>query len=409
MASIHSGILRDSLGRSYRPWLFAISLALGFAILGLFWTSQLSLPLVLVCAAVAVILEARPLVDARQAALEEHERHLREVQVFEADLATASRRSEDLCGQLDQVFSAAGEILKTGETLEYGISELDDSAKSVTEQISGSLSRAREGMALASSARGEVEAVTRAFSEANQSFSGIATATEQINQSLTSVAELTEKTRNYSANVAETGRTVQEKADVQRQLSGNIVRIIEMIEDIASRTNLLALNATIEAASAGEAGRGFAVVASEVKELSRQTGQAASRIREDIQQMVDGNQEVFDLVATLSEAMQELTNLANSAGSAMEEQSVTAAGIAEMLASGAQQLRESRPTVDALRESFESVGGVIEHISSETATLDDDNKRNMATLEMLAELVADFHKYEDVMSHEDGTGGSTNE
>jgi methyl-accepting chemotaxis protein len=79
------------------------------------------------------------------------------------------------------------------------------------------------------------------------------------------------------ANIQITNQTIHDISELELE-SNAITEIIEVINNIASQTNLLSLNASIEAARAGDAGKGFSVVADEIRKLSLHSVNAAAEI-----------------------------------------------------------------------------------------------------------------------------------
>src|SRR5439155_20347662 len=107
-----------------------------------------------------------------------------------------------------------------------------------------------------------------------------------------------------------------------------IGEIINLINAIASQTNLRELNATIEAARAGEAGRGFAVVASEVKSLASQTAKATEEIRTQIASMQSVTTSAVGAIQGIGRIIGEINDVTTTIAAAVEEQGAATREIA---------------------------------------------------------------------------------
>ncbi|RKN75819.1 methyl-accepting chemotaxis protein [Paenibacillus ginsengarvi] len=81
-------------------------------------------------------------------------------------------------------------------------------------------------------------------------------------------------------NIVRDNRKSLERLQELEHHTKNIRRIVQLIREFASQTDLLALNAAIEAAHAGQFARGFNVIAAEVKRLAQSVHAATKDIQD---------------------------------------------------------------------------------------------------------------------------------
>lgn len=136
-----------------------------------------------------------------------------------------------------------------------------------------------------------------------------------------------------------------------------IQNAVDVITDIAERTNLLSLNASIEAARAGEAGRGFAVVAEEIRNLSIGSNDAAKGISSVVNELIANSKVNVDK---------------------MKE-------VEEQVTSQQMQLKDTEESFHGLRTEAAAVSRVSENIHAQTGKLDALKTEVGTTIVKLAE------------------------
>lgn len=228
-----------------------------------------------------------------------------------------------LSGYVDEISMALTEIAKgnldVNITKDYkgDFIEIKNSLNGIIRNLNevlGSINSAAQQVA--SGARqisGSAQALAQGATEQAGSIEELTASMEQIAAQTKSNAMDAEQASRLALTVkenAEQGNTQMQDmlhamADINAS-SGNISKIIKVIDEIAFQTNILALNAAVEAARAGQHGKGFAVVAEEVRNLAGRSANAAKETTALIESSIKKTEDGMKIAGNTADALNDI-------------------------------------------------------------------------------------------------------
>ncbi|MCW5830609.1 MAG: methyl-accepting chemotaxis protein [Deltaproteobacteria bacterium] len=316
--------------------------------------------------------------------------HSTEAQVKAVDVASVS--IEQIGRSLNEVSRTVGGLSEEARTAIDEVREVSQGSAAVEKSVDSLSARIEETNSsifeVAASIRSVVDNIDTLSMTANDTASSI----REMEQSIVSVRDLANDSVDTASRVlhdAELGaRAVQENLQTMeairdtslqatttmQQLSqslSEIREIVQVIQDVATKTNLLSLNAAIIAAQAGEEGAGFSVVAGQIKQLAGRTQRSARDIGERIQAILKEAASAVQLVLEGDQQIEHGVTVSAEVRAALEQIQYSTVEITERVKRIAQATGEQSQSAADITRSISRTVEMVDSIARAT----DEQKR----------------------------------
>ncbi|MDZ8183598.1 MAG: GAF domain-containing protein [Nostoc sp. ChiSLP02] len=256
------------------------------------------------------------------------------------------------------VQTAAQKVAQTSSDSNGSLAGLTNLAQHQSEEITAALEDIKQMVDSTQAVVANAQLVQVAVQQANQTVESGDTAMNLTVKAIQGIRE----------TVAQTSKKIKRLSESSQKIS----KVVNLIGNFATQTNVLALNAAIEATRAGEYGKGFAVVADEVRSLSRQSAAATIEIEKLVQEIQAETGEVAVAMETGIQQVVEGTNLVSDTRqnlNAIVSATAEISQLIERITAATQQQMTQSVTVTASMQDVAEIANKTFAESQEIATV----------------------------------------
>jgi methyl-accepting chemotaxis protein len=220
---------------------------------------------------------------------------------------------------------------------------------------------------------------------ATQQSAGVEEASHTMLSLLESAAHIAESARGVLVNAERTRETTDGMSKRFAELTGHTNRIAELLEvirEIADRSDLLALNASLEATRAGEAGRPFSLVAAEMRRLAERVTASVSDVKllvSDVRAFgsstIMATEEGRRLAESTTESARQITLVTQQQRTGTEQVSQGMRDITTALTQSVAAATQIRASTEALKAQADRLARMVGHFRIDASEKDRNDER----------------------------------
>jgi methyl-accepting chemotaxis protein PixJ len=275
-----------------------------------------------------------------------------------------------------QVQTATLQVAETSQSSEASIVELSQQAQQQFQKVNKALKQIQVMIGSTQAVATNAQQVETAVQQANQT---VRKGDAAMNRTVDGILAIRE-------TVAETGKKIKRLSESSQKIS----KVVSLISNFTTQTQLLALNASIEATRAGEYGRGFTVVADEVRSLSRQSADATTEIEKLVQEI---QAETSAVAAAMDTGIQQVVGGSNLVNETRQQLNAVVAATAQIsqLVQGITQATQAQTQQSQLvTQAMSDVAAIANKTSTDSSQIAASFQGLLTTAQQLQANVGQF-------------------